>query len=399
MEVLESRTLLSGGLGYGHDLPAFVERHAAILESFNPLASSDPISQIVDINTAAQATSNPATCASAPTLTSAGADGMLAGVPAASRSSAWDVDNQGDYVLTGKIFSLDPGGSQDVTITIPGNADDFSNQTDGNSGNNTTGQKPGANGSGGKGKPFLQHPTPNGAPSDGSVSGPTVGPIDNPTSGQDSNSATPAVARSTQPGDNSNSTPAVTPLAMTPAGPGVAQSSSAVVPVSSAGNVSITMASSSAALNAGPTASVHELPHTAEHWLGTLAAVAPQLPLAMILPDDAGAAPVQIATGQIHVGVVANSDAQPDVYVVGTATPSLPARIAYNFVRLDAAAFHDSASAFAAELAALNVTNTGPSHRRAWAITAGVLGVDIALVLYWHRQARLRKQKQSQPTV
>ena len=201
VEILESRTLLSRGLGYGHDLPGFVERHAAILESFAPLASSDPISQIVDINTAAQATSNPVTCdsaptfASTPTLTSDGAEGLLAGVQAASRSSAWNIDNQGDYVLTGKIFSLDPGGSQDVTITIPGNADDLSNQTDGNSSNNTTGQKPGANG-GGKGRPLLQHPTPNGAPSDGSVSGPTVGPIANPTPAQDPNSATPAVGAS-----------------------------------------------------------------------------------------------------------------------------------------------------------------------------------------------------------
>ena len=87
------------------------------------------------------------------------------------------------------------------------------------------------------------------------------------------------------------------------------------------------------------------------------------------------------------------------MYVVGIATPSLPARIAYNFVRLDAAAFHDSAHAFAAELAALNVTNTDQSHRRAWAITAGVLGVDIALVLYWHRQANLRKQQHAQPAI
>jgi len=73
---------------------------------------------------------------------------------------------------------------------------------------------------------------------------------------------------------------------------------------------------------------------------------------------------------------------------------SLPAQATYNFIRFDAASFHDAVAAFASDLASM--TKPSASHHsttRAWIITGTVLGMDAIFLGYWRRQ--VKKQKKS----
>jgi hypothetical protein len=72
---------------------------------------------------------------------------------------------------------------------------------------------------------------------------------------------------------------------------------------------------------------------------------------------------------------------------------TLPAQVAYNFIRFDAAAFHDAVSVFAADLASLT-TPTAAKHStaRAWIITGTVLGIDALFVAYWHNKTLRQKR-------
>ena len=188
---------------------------------------------------------------------------------------------------------------------------------------------------------------------------------------------------------------------MTPVGPSATPPVSAAqgpasstVPVGPNSIAASTYAASNAGLN---TPAVHEISHSAEHVFSTLAAITAPVNFAISVANVANAAaPVQAATGPVPVSTIAGDDTAPATYFVAAAVPSLPARIAYNFVRLDAAAFQDSARAFAEELAALDVSTANKSHARAWAITAGVLSADVALLIYWHRQGKRRRQQQQE---
>lgn len=183
-------------------------------------------------------------------------------------------------------------------------------------------------------------------------------------------------------------TPVLTPLAMTPTGINAAQ-----VESSSSANVTpqvVTVAVSHPGIAPTPTPS--DGFHPMSHPLAAIAAVVPSV-LASKPIEMAASNAVQLATGAI----------QPTAMVIAKAGEliadplpqnSLPAAVAYNFIRFDAAVFHDAVSLFAADLAAMkgDGINAGHSNTRAWVITGIVLGCDAVFLSYWYRKSKREKQ-------
>ena len=179
--------------------------------------------------------------------------------------------------------------------------------------------------------------------------------------------------------------PVLTPLAMTPARDSMPTS---------------TTTSATPALNVTPVVAGHESgaasksaqtdTSTPVHLPAQLAAA---LPPALAIPKAADAVPavVKTVTGSIEtanavmVGVEAVSS--------NALEQSLPAQVAYNFIRFDAATFHDAVSLFANELASLTQPSaTHHSNTRAWIITGTVLGLDAVFLSYLHQRARRQKR-------
>jgi hypothetical protein len=185
--------------------------------------------------------------------------------------------------------------------------------------------------------------------------------------------------------------PVLTPLAMRPAA--VVSLSPAGSPGSAAPQV-VTATGKYDAVVAGSATSQSSLAadsgHASGYSLGSIASIAPQI--SRDLPAMAGGAVVQLASGQPAATIVAKAGellANPLAV-----QDSLPATIAYNFVRFDAAVFHDAASIFAADLASLTAPSPAAvhSHTRAWIITGVVLGFDAAFFAYWYHRSKREKQ-------
>jgi hypothetical protein len=139
--------------------------------------------------------------------------------------------------------------------------------------------------------------------------------------------------------------------------------------------------------------SVADASHTSSHWLGPIAAIAPGLGLEQ--PGTAVSGAVQLATGAVQPAATIMEKAGE---LIANPLPqdSLPAAVTYNFIRFDATAFHDAASVFAADLAAMTSANIegAHSHTRAWLITGAVLGFDAAFLAYWYRRGKREREKE-----
>lgn len=180
---------------------------------------------------------------------------------------------------------------------------------------------------------------------------------------------------------------AVTPLALTPAreigAPTSANHSTTtldVAPVSIAGHdLIVTSARSTTTDSSSP---IIRLP-------GQIAAVVP--PFAVMRTIGAVPAAARAVADQIADAVPLVASANP--ITAQSIEQSLPAQVAYNFIRFDAAVFHDAVSVFAADLASLT-TPTAARHStaRAWIITGTVLGLDAVFLTYWHQKTRKEKR-------
>ena len=197
-------------------------------------------------------------------------------------------------------------------------------------------------------------------------------------------------AKSATIGDSDTQTPAaVTPLALTPTRQVVTLSA----PSSAHQDLIITTVSDDH-VAPGPTltAAAAQAAVPVGHPFGQVAAIVPSSVLAGVRAVQAAVpAAIQTAAREISAvgAVVANADAIASNAIAG----SLPVKMAYNFVRFDAAAFHDAVSVFATELATLTVPGSHPhSSARAWIITGTVLGFDAIFLTYWHQKVRREKQ-------
>jgi hypothetical protein len=188
--------------------------------------------------------------------------------------------------------------------------------------------------------------------------------------------------------------PVVTPLALKPAG--IAQTpvaaTASIVPTAQVVTIAAPHGSVAALSATSETSAPPEAGHAAAHPLAALAAIAPGVTESQQL---AGAVEnvVQFATGQIQpaAAIIARAG---ELLANPMSKDSLPAAVAYNFIRFDAGTFHDAASIFAADLASM--TGTTPdgvhSNTRAWIITGAVVGFDAVFLGYWYRKS-IREKK------
>jgi hypothetical protein len=179
----------------------------------------------------------------------------------------------------------------------------------------------------------------------------------------------------------------VTPLAMTPGHESAASA--------------LTTSSSSAPFSIVPVAASHDSPtmtRTATpdgipsmHMPSQLAASLPPAGALVKAIDAAVPAAARAVTQQVQTAgaVVASVEA----VTADAIQQSLPAQATYNFIRFDAASFHDAVAAFANDLASM--TNRSASHHsttRAWIITGTVLGMDAIFLGYWRRQVQKQRK-------
>jgi hypothetical protein len=188
---------------------------------------------------------------------------------------------------------------------------------------------------------------------------------------------------------------AVTPLAMQPsAATQVTATATSTTPPATNLVTSISSHDSTPAIATAPAeVSFTDSSRAPTHLLGPIAVIAPGMGSQQ--PGGAISGAVQIAAGAVQPAATILEKAGE---LIANPLPqdSLPAAVAYNFIRFDAAAFHDAASVFAADLAAMTTGNieASPSHTRAWLITGAVLGFDAAFLAYWYRRGKREREKQ-----
>jgi hypothetical protein len=125
------------------------------------------------------------------------------------------------------------------------------------------------------------------------------------------------------------------------------------------------------------------------HLSAPLAAVAVGPTLTILRAADAVPATVTAVKNHIEAAeaVVAGVEGM-GADMVGQ---SLPAQVAYNFIRFDAANFQDAVATFANELASLTKPAASRhSTLRAWIVTGTVLVLDAVLLGYMHHKSRQR---------